>query len=775
MKLLRYTVFLLLFLPFVGKAQHEAVFNTKIITTYNVRSIPGLNTAFSEFSPLIAGERLVFVSDRDFDYLNWGENRWKKRKFMNVFSAGFQLVADSAKTQSPVIYSATLVGQNHSGPIAISPDGATIVFTQVGKKRHTVNRPQLYLTRKVDGKWSNPQLLSFCDADHSYGHPAFSMDGNVLFFSSDREGTKGGKDIFYSRLENDAWGMPENAGVMINTSGDEVFPFVHENVLYFSSNCSGGNGELDIYKSYFRDLEFTPAENLGETINSSADDFGITIAKNGKTGFISSNREGGKGSDDIYFIQITETAVVESKDLQGRFSYRNLDNGIKDLDVLLIDDSGRVVLRVRTNENGEFAFRNLPVSDNYSIKLVEPSADLKLEIFDKNGEAIAVLRSDQNGKFLYKKLDAIQGGMLTMMEEEEPQFSTKGRLNGQFIFENDPNKYPDGLNVYLMDNNGNVKGTTKTDNRGNFSFRQLDLGDNYIIRTDSLGDDAIMLIYNKHENVIAEYRRDKNGNYVFRKLGDRSSDLSLMDIESDSATFAQLSVSLNGQFRFRSLDGTPSDMSFFILDDDGNLIYKGKTDENGHFRARNLAVADQYIFQIDPNDPNYDKKLIVELFARNGKSLAVLENDKSGKFVYKRLKQEFSYIKEIKTEEVQLELPDKIPYIYFEKNSSYLDEASKKQLDKVVQIMRKVPHLKIEISAHADSRADDEFNDWLTEKRMNRVKDYLIDKGIPASRITGAYYGKRKPVNSCSSPTDCDEDQHRQNRRCELRLIPAKA
>lgn len=752
-------------------AQHEAILNTKVETSYEVKKIKGLNSSYSDFSPVIMGKYLLFASDRDFDYVNWGENRWKKKKFLNVFSSEIRSMKnDSALVSGPRFFMKELEGINHTGPLSVSPDGKFIVFTQVMKNKHQLNKPALYFIENKEGKWTAKEKFSFCNENYSYGHPALSFDGKYLFFSSDMPGTTGGKDVFYCIKTGEGWSEPQNAGANVNTTEDDVFPYFVNNVLYFSSKGRNSSGGLDLYKSYFSGNDFTPAENLGKEINSGKDDFGLVITSDFKNGFFSSNREGGEGEDDIYFLKITETAVVESKDLLGRFTYRNLEGGAGELDVLLVDDSGNVVLKAKTNPDGEFAFRNLPVNENYTIRLIQPDPDLKLEVIDRDGKAIAILRSDQNGSFIYKKLDPALSGTLGLMETEETSLGKTGKLSGQFVYEKLPGVYPDGLDVYLVDDSGNVAYRTKTDNYGNFTFRQLSLEKNYIMKTDSISDDVLLLIYNRSENVLAEFRKESSGEYVFRKLNSNAvQQLQLIENNNDTSMLAKTSVSLAGQFKYRSLDGSPSNMLFKITDQEGKVLYNGKTDEKGFFRVRDLTIEEEYIFLIDANDPNFSKKLILDLFNRSGRSMAMLENDKTGRFVYKRLKQEFSYLSEISTQDE--EFLDRIPNIYFDKNSSTLSAEAMKTLDRLVRVMKQNPKVKIEIGGFADSRADEEFNNWLSERRMKAARAYLITRGIAGSRVKGTFYGETRLVNGCKDGAVCEEDQHKMNRRCEFHYI----
>ena len=211
-------------------------------------------------------------------------------------------------------------------------------------------------------------------------------------------------------------------------------------------------------------------------------------------------------------------------------------------------------------------------------------------------------------------------------------------------------------------------------------------------------------------------------------------------------------------------------LNFVILDEDGKIIYKGKTDEKGFFRVRSLASSEQYIFQIDPNDPNFGQMFTLDLFNRKGRSMVILENDKLGRFVYKRLKQEDFYLQQIQ-EDTNEDFIPRFGNVYFPKNEWTIPSEGRSNLDALAALLKKNPKLKVELKAYCDSRADESFNLNLSQKRASAVKNYLVSTGISASRIKAIGLGESGILNNCGEGVECPEDQHQVNRRCEIKVL----
>ena len=180
------------------------------------------------------------------------------------------------------------------------------------------------------------------------------------------EGGFGGMDIYYTKKEGDVWGTPVNLGATVNTAGTEVFPFIAANgLLYFSSNGHDGIGGLDVYEAKFRDDKAGIAYNMGEPVNSINDDFGVFLAEDNKTGYLSSNRKNGGMDDDIYNFQIL-SEVKRGKEIL--IITKDKDNGdiIANTKIAINNDT------IITNEKGEIT---TTIEEDVNYKLVVDKVD----------------------------------------------------------------------------------------------------------------------------------------------------------------------------------------------------------------------------------------------------------------------------------------------------------------------------------------------------------------------------------------------------------------
>lgn len=180
-------------------------------------------------------------------------------------------------------------------------------------KNSLFSRLEIHMSRQVYGAlWAKSISLPFNRPAHSSAHPALSPDGKRLFFSSDRPGGMGGKDLYVVYRQGETWSEPENLGPAINTAGDELYPFMDsEGWLYFATDSRPGLGKQDIFRSREQaGGQWSPVENPGSPINSAYDDFGLIMDNKAGNGYLVSNRPGGVGKDDIYYFSL-QTVTVE--------------------------------------------------------------------------------------------------------------------------------------------------------------------------------------------------------------------------------------------------------------------------------------------------------------------------------------------------------------------------------------------------------------------------------------------------------------------------------
>lgn len=212
------------------------------------------------------------------------------------------------------------------GVCSFSRDGRMMLFTYSKPINGKDLGAKIYSSERASGEWSEAQEVKlFADSSITVGHPALNSTGDTLYFVSDAPGGVGGKDIWFAELEGDEWINPQPLGAGINTTADEMYPYVHEDgTLYFSSNGQPGYGGLDIFKATrdttYKDSVVWVVFNMGAPFNGIGDDFGITFAGNTQNGFFSSNKGDKKGFDKIYQFWLPEMEFIAEgtvRDEQG--------------------------------------------------------------------------------------------------------------------------------------------------------------------------------------------------------------------------------------------------------------------------------------------------------------------------------------------------------------------------------------------------------------------------------------------------------------------------
>lgn len=188
----------------------------------------------------------------------------------------------------------------NEGTVAANRLGTSMYFTRCSSK---TGECRVFMARKQGLKWGNAEMVSIFGDSINVGQPSLSRDQKKLYFVGDNaEGGYGGKDIWFMNRGRTEWEAPINLGPVVNTGDDEMFPYIHEteNVLYFASDGHPGMGGLDVFYSEGEGTEWEKPENMKYPINSGADDFAFVANARRDKGFLSSNRPGGRGSDDIW-------------------------------------------------------------------------------------------------------------------------------------------------------------------------------------------------------------------------------------------------------------------------------------------------------------------------------------------------------------------------------------------------------------------------------------------------------------------------------------------
>ena len=269
---------------------------------FDVKTV-GINSKNSDFGAYLKDNALFFASARNEARKSY---EWNNQPFLDIYQSDFKdgTVSNSATEVTE------LNTKFHEGPVSISADGNTIYFSRESffdnkfekskDKKTKLGKMYIYKASKLNSKWGNVVALSLNDKSYNSSSPSISKDGKTLYFISDREGTLGKTDVWKASVNEDgSFGTPENLGLKVNTEGNELSAFIaDDNVLYYASNGKQGLGGLDIFA--YDTTKNQEALNLGIPVNSEKDDFGFTFNQSQNVAFMSSNRDGGVGDDDIY-------------------------------------------------------------------------------------------------------------------------------------------------------------------------------------------------------------------------------------------------------------------------------------------------------------------------------------------------------------------------------------------------------------------------------------------------------------------------------------------
>src|SRR5690606_25619263 len=300
---------------------------------------------------------------------------WTDHGFANLY-----MVDNKEHPSNPRKLNSPINTKFHEATPVFSKDGKTVYFTRnnfnegiKGKNDEDVTLLKIYKATWENDQWGNITPLPFNSDQYSVAHPSLSPDEKTLYFASDMPGSYGDSDIFEVAIHEDGnYGEPINLGAHINTPGRETFPFISGgNELYFSSDGRPGLGGLDIFVTMIGDGPLkSKIYNIGEPANSPYDDFALAINSVSRKGFLSSNRPGGLGDDDIYAF--TETLALEhdcQQSLRGTTTANDSGETLSGVKLVLFNDKFETLATMDTDSHGNYEFE-VDCGNNYYVRAV---------------------------------------------------------------------------------------------------------------------------------------------------------------------------------------------------------------------------------------------------------------------------------------------------------------------------------------------------------------------------------------------------------------------
>ncbi|MCS7072912.1 MAG: LysM peptidoglycan-binding domain-containing protein [Bacteroidia bacterium] len=370
---------------------------TKGTAEFSADPVNKLNTRNSEMAPVRYRKGISFTSSREgletkkFD-------KYTGQPYYDVYYADIN-AQNEFKTPQP--FPAVINDKYHDGPATFDSTGRKVYFTRSLRKKgnpdlmHSIPMLLGIFYSEFDGaEWSKPKPFPFNSKSYSVGHPCLLPGGKELIFVSDMPGGYGGTDLYITKLTADGWSTPTNLGPVINTEGNEMFPSVgSDGTLYFASDLHPGLGGLDMFSATRSGAVWGNVTNLKMGFNSSFDEIGILMSEDKEFGYVASNRPGGKGGDDIFYVYRTQkkdtaatvTVVDEPQvkpfTISGTVSelkmkqigldewtrdYSFVSRPVKNATVVLLNDKEELN-RVITSDDGKFAFNNIDKRGNYVV------------------------------------------------------------------------------------------------------------------------------------------------------------------------------------------------------------------------------------------------------------------------------------------------------------------------------------------------------------------------------------------------------------------------
>ncbi len=690
--------------------------------TYTVTRAPFSKDNYAEFSPVYYRDGIVFCTNRKKGFSGYSNSSGEG--FMNIYYVDNKGGRTRPKTK---LFSKNLRSRLNDGPVTFNQAGDTIYFSrnliiEGSMNELSSNRNKLGIFSAVmeDNKWTRIREFRFNNEWHNVTTPYLSPDGQSLYFASDMPGGFGGSDLYYSQWKDGYWDTPVNLGPVINTSGNEAYPFINSmGELFFSSDGHPGLGGRDIFVTKSMDTTWHTPVGIDPPINSKFDDFGITTDMLMNEGYFSSNRD---QSVSIYHFKTNFPQIFYSniqKENLHCFTFQ--DHGSIEVDTTYLQYKWH--FGDGTSATGAVVKHCFLDPGNYKIRL---------DIIDR-----------RTGKLFFTKLDYD----LELRDYEQayissPEFATR-RNEVKF---NAQNSYLPGYSIidYAWDfGDGNrASGLTASNvysEEGKYTITLV-----LTLRSELTGQHKKTNI-SKHITISGNQLETEF--FTAEKAAVKTDAPDIRDYEN-----AIIKPVYSAEIKFQQ------DAIFAIE----LLSSKNKVDINNKIfrnvppkytvRERFIAEENTYSYIIDQRMtlmatyPAYSE--ILRLGFKDVRIRLFVLKDAAEKELHNLIKNHGASAD-----------------LYFDRNNKLTSNAYI-MLDQLVTLINKYPAIMLEIAVHTDNTGTAAANLALSQTRSRTLVNYLINRGISSDRVLATGYGGSKPV-----APEVQEKDRKLNRRIDLVIL----
>ena len=730
---------------------------------YTIKNVK-INTSHSDFGTAFLGKnKVVFAAPRDGFTLNREE--YKGQPFLDLHVAE---VSEDGKLIRKQKLPGDVNTKYHEGMVTFSKDMKTVYFSANGKikrvkRKKDKDRDNAVKTKGTanihlfkasideNGDWGNLEMLPFNDDRYSTGHPVLNWDDTKLYFVSDSPESLGRTDIFVVDLyEDGTYGEPINLGPKINTTEREMFPFIGmDNVLYFSSDGFAGFGELDVYASKIFDNTVSEPINLEAPVNSVSDDFAYIIDDRKHKGYFSSNREGGKGDDDIYSFTASPPIYIEcQQEITGVVKNIDTQELIPNVTIILFDEEGE-----------------------------------KLQSFMSNEEE-AAFSFMQSCNTSYKIQGFLEGYLVGEMD-----IQTVNDLNAEPIeivlnMTVDPSLSPDFIAEATQFND--AESEIKSVESNSIAAEQVDNSADDATADNVVSNTEVPSVNQSNTDSSSEVAKAANAASSSKTTMSSSSnaDKSSTAVVAAAALASQADNENTAETKVEESDVVQATESSQILESKDKEVSEEETIAvNSGKASAPLAVADTEIQESESkealeanskmmSDVDSSASIVGSEVIKDDNDTLGVANEQETQTAMASNSKDVSSDLALNYQQAAIDLDGlNINTIYFDFDKDQIRYDAKIELNKLVKVMNEYPEMKIEVNAHTDIRGKKKYNEVLSNKRADATTKYLVENGIDSKRIASYWFGERRPAEKCSKESPCSGFQHQLNRRSEFSII----